>query len=84
MKTKFKNNPEVIAKTTAMTRQIGANIRKYRKAKGWTQADLAFASGYCLGRITAFENGKFYRLSVVNRMAKALGIENAYDLLEGI
>ena len=84
MKNQFKNKPEVIAKTTAMTRQIGANIRKYRKAKGWTQADLAFASGYCLGRISAFENGKFYRISVVNRMAKALGIENAYDLLEGI
>ncbi|MCH7225085.1 helix-turn-helix domain-containing protein [Haloferula sp. A504] len=51
-----------------MTRQIGHRIRDHRKARGWTQAELAERSGISLSTLKLLERegkGSLQRLAKV-------------------
>lgn len=46
------------ADSTAASRAIGERLRSARKAKGWTQPDLAEATGISQPEISKFERGQ--------------------------
>ena len=52
-----------------------------RKAKGWTQTQLAAAAGLTQGTISGIEGGENCSLPTLARLARALGVP-AGDLLE--
>ena len=71
---------------------IGDNIRRYRKAKGFTQAQLADAVGLTEGAIRHYESGiRAVRPELLEKIAKALevsegalkdyGVETSQDLM---
>ena len=54
---------------------IGANIRKERKAKGWSQTELGNQCGIGNTVISAYENGKkIPGLNTIVRIANGLGV----------
>ncbi len=64
--------------------QLGLNIAYYRKLQGYTQEELAEASGISRSHISAIEAPNVIHnvsLEVLFNLASALGIE-AYKLLE--
>ena len=56
----------------------GNRVRALRKAKGWTQEDLASKAGYDKKTIENIEAGKFVRPSTLDCVAKALGVQLNY------
>ena len=53
----------------------GDNIRRYRKAKGFTQAQLADAVGLTEGAIRHYESGiRAVKPELLEKIAKALGV----------
>ncbi|MER7798606.1 helix-turn-helix transcriptional regulator [Microbacterium sp. NPDC096154] len=56
--------------------RIGENIRAAREAKGWTQDELAAATGIDSSNIRAHESGRsLTNLHSLVRIAEALGVE---------
>jgi|SRR5882757_741788 len=72
-----------MAFTDQEKRAIGKSVRRLRKARGWTQRDLAAAAPASPATLSKIENGKAadepYTLS---RIARALGV-TVDDLLTG-
>jgi transcriptional regulator with XRE-family HTH domain len=60
----------------AFLKQVGANVRRERKAKGWTQGKTAELTGLQRTYISQIENGT-RNLSAVSlaRLARAFGFE---------
>lgn len=60
----------------ATLKQIfGSNLRQARRAKGWTQADLAEAGGLSLDMIGRLERGTVGpSFETIEALAKALGV----------
>lgn len=54
---------------------IAERLRKLRKRKGWTQAELALQSGVSLGSVKRFENSGLISLLSLTKLAMALGCE---------
>lgn len=59
-----------------INKQVGLNIKKYRKKKGWTQEQLAFEAELHRAYIGQIERGE-KNIGLVNleRIAKALNIQ---------
>ncbi len=57
------------------------NLKKYRKAKGYSQLTLAVESGVSEDYISDIERGKYPpNLKIIAKLAEALGVE-PYKLL---
>lgn len=52
---------------------LATTIKTERKAKGWTQRDLASKCGYSQGTITRAENNMWISLTCLTSIANALG-----------
>jgi transcriptional regulator with XRE-family HTH domain len=64
--------------------RFGANVRKARLARGWTQEDLAEKTGLASVQVSRIERGKReVRLTTFIRLVRALDIE-ASELLNGV
>jgi transcriptional regulator with XRE-family HTH domain len=56
--------------------RFGERVRELRKAKGWTQEDLAGHSGLAVVQISRIERGvREVRLTTILRLLKALEAE---------
>lgn len=56
-------------------KQFGANVREAREAKGWTQEDLAHASGLATVQVSRVERGvREIRLTTLLRLVAALNV----------
>ena len=68
----------------AVLQRFGQNVRAARLAKGWTQEDLAAASGLAVVQVSRVERGKReVRLTTLLRLRDALQV-SADELLEGM
>ena len=67
-----------------LLRKFGNRVRQLRKAKGWSQEQLAEESGLHTNYIGGIERGE-RNLSLINldRLAKAFGI-SVRELLKGL
>ncbi|SDG46997.1 helix-turn-helix domain-containing protein [Desulfosporosinus hippei] len=54
---------------------IGVIIAKIRKERGWTQKELAEATGLSRSRIAAIEEGGHPGIKTMAMIADALGVE---------
>lgn len=54
---------------------IGNNIKKFRELKGWTKAQLSYASGVSVWTIGKIENGRLPRSDTLRYIAEALNID---------
>jgi len=55
---------------------FGANVRRYREKRGWSQEDLAEKSGLHRTYISGVERGvRNPTLIIIDRLAKALGMQ---------
>jgi transcriptional regulator with XRE-family HTH domain len=64
--------------------RFGANVRKARLARGWTQEDLAEKTGLATVQVSRIERGRReVRLTTFTRLVQALGIPPA-ELLKGV
>ena len=71
-------------KTPRSTCQLGVKIRELRKAKGWTQEQLAKAVGVSTNFIGYVERGvRKPSLNTLERIARALGVATK-DLFESL
>lgn len=52
---------------------VAFNVRRLRRAKGWTQHDLAAAAGLTRNGVWVIERGNKVRLETVLRLMLALG-----------
>ncbi|MCF6366569.1 MAG: helix-turn-helix domain-containing protein [Bacteroidales bacterium] len=67
-----------------LLKSIGENIRKVRKSKNMTQADLAFKLNVDPGKIGRTERGEYdFKISSLAVIAQGLDID-LHLLLEGI
>jgi transcriptional regulator with XRE-family HTH domain len=68
----------------AILSKLGDNIRKYRKAKGWSQEELAFQADLDRTYIGSMERGE-RNVAVLNlvKIAKVLGV-GVRELVEGV
>lgn len=58
---------------TRLAFELGAAVRELRVARGWSQADLASASGMTQSAVARFEaGGTVPTLPVLGRLARAL------------
>ena len=56
-------------------REFGEKVRAARKAKGWTQEDLAHESGLAVVQVSRIERGvREIRLTTLLRLVKALNV----------
>jgi transcriptional regulator with XRE-family HTH domain len=58
------------------------NLRKLRKRKGLSQAELSVSSGISQGSISKLENNGVRRLSTALKLAKALGLDDPRELFD--
>jgi transcriptional regulator with XRE-family HTH domain len=64
-------------------RQVGANVRRLREARGWSQEQLAFESSLHRTYISGVERGvRNPTVVVLAEIAKALGVSPG-QLLDG-
>lgn len=64
-------------------RQVGRNLKRIRKQKGWSQEQLAFESGLHRTYISGIERGaRNPTVMILARIAETLGVEVA-ELVEG-
>lgn len=62
-------------------RQVGANVRRLREARGWSQEQLAFESSLHRTYISGVERGvRNPTVAVLAEIAKALGVPAAFLL----
>jgi len=56
-------------------RQVGRNVRRIRKERGWSQEELAFESGLHRTYISGIERGaRNPTIVILARLAKTLGV----------
>jgi transcriptional regulator with XRE-family HTH domain len=66
---------------TTLLETFGTNVREARKARGWTQEDLAHETGLAVVQVSRIERGKReIRLTTLLRLVDAFGV-TANDLL---
>ena len=58
-------------------RQVGENLRTWRKLRGLTAAEVADRAGLAVTTVQRLENGKGATLENVLRVARALGVMDA-------
>lgn len=63
--------------TTRQLADIGVQVRRARKARGWTGAQLADAAGVAGGTIVRIENGREVRPGNLRAVLDALHLEVA-------
>jgi len=64
-------------------RQLGLNVQRFRRSKGWSQEDLGFESGLHRTYISGIERGtRNPTVVIVARLAKTFGT-TAGALLDG-
>ncbi|HEY0836754.1 MAG TPA: helix-turn-helix transcriptional regulator [Azospirillum sp.] len=63
--------------------QVGLNVQRIRRARGWSQEELAFQSGLHRTYISGIERGaRNPTVTVLKELADALGVPPG-DLLNG-
>jgi transcriptional regulator with XRE-family HTH domain len=63
------------ARNSAAVKALAAAVRRLRKAKGWTQDDLAAEVGIAQDAVSTIENGRSNpTLIMIEQIAKALGV----------
>lgn len=68
----------------ATLQRFGANVRAARKARGWTQEELAYRSGLATVQISRIERGKReIRLTTLLRLVRSLEMPPE-ELLDGL
>lgn len=64
--------------------QFGHNVRAARQRRGWTQEDLAHATGLATVQVSRIERGRReVRLTTLLRLVRALDV-TADELLRGV
>ncbi len=64
-------------------KQVGRNVQRYRKAKGWSQEHLAFETGLHRTYISGIERGvRNPTVLTVSQIADALGVPPAQLLCQ--
>lgn len=64
--------------------KLGANLRKAREAKGWSQEELAFRCGVHRTYVGAVERGEYnVTILTLRKIAKTLGI-SLRDAIRGV
>ena len=64
--------------------QVGLNVQQIRRARGWSQEELAFQSGLHRTYISGIERGtRNPTVTVLKELADALGVPPG-DLLNGV
>ncbi len=59
-------------------KQVGLNVKKFRRDRGWSQEELAFESGLHRTYISGIERGaRNPTLLVIDQVAAALGVTPA-------
>ncbi len=59
-------------------KQVGINLRRLRRDKGWSQEDLAFESGLHRTYVSGIERGvRNPTLLILDKLAKTLGVTPA-------
>lgn len=69
-----------------MPDELRNNLRRYREARGWTQAELADAIGVSRKTVNTVENDVFVpSVTVALKLARALGctVEKLFALTDG-
>ena len=59
---------------------IGKEIRRLRKARGWTQRQLADSAGIAVTTLSSIENGTEPKIITVRAIARALDLPEDYFL----
>ncbi len=58
--------------------QVGLNVQRLRREKGWSQEDLAFESGLHRTYVSGIERGvRNPTLLILDKLAKTLGVRLA-------
>ena len=74
---------QATAKITQSALMIGARAKAFRRAKGWTVAELASAVGIDKAHISRIENNlKTPSVATIEKMARALGVSMGHLLGE--
>ncbi len=56
-------------------KQLGLNVQRLRRAKGWSQEDLAFESGLHRTYVSGIERGvRNPTITILAKLAKSLGV----------
>ncbi len=56
-------------------KQVGLNVQRLRREKGWSQEDLAFESGLHRTYVSGIERGvRNPTLLILEKLAKSLGV----------
>ncbi len=59
-------------------KQVGLNVQRLRREKGWSQEDLAFESGLHRTYVSGIERGvRNPTLLILEKLAKTLGVRPA-------
>ncbi len=59
-------------------KQVGSNLRRLRREKGWSQEDMAFESGLHRTYVSGIERGvRNSTLLILEKLAKTLGVAPA-------
>ncbi len=59
-------------------KQVGINLRRLRREKGWSQEDMAFESGLHRTYVSGIERGvRNPTLLILEKLAKTLGVAPA-------
>ena len=59
-------------------KQVGVNVQRLRREKGWSQEDLAFESGLHRTYVSGIERGvRNPTLLILDKLAKTLGVAPA-------
>ena len=65
-------------------KQVGINLQRLRRAKGWSQEDLAFESGLHRTYISGIERGvRNPSVMIIEKLAKTFGVAPAELLVGG-
>ncbi len=68
-------DPAIIRTMNTIIRQLGQRIQEARRAKGWTQEDLAHHAGLDFSYLNQLENGKRNpSIGTISKIATALGL----------
>ena len=65
-----------IMKNSVTNQILGANVRKLREERGWTQAELSRRTGIDTKSISRYENGQsFPSAELIDKIALAFGVK---------
>ncbi len=65
-------------------KQVGVNLQRLRREKGWSQEALAFESGLHRTYVSGIERGvRNPTVMIIEKLAKTLGVRPAKLLVDG-